>query len=46
MGSLLYALWWLVNRPTNFDYDVVVVCLLLSLDSATLLRWAIWRRGS
>ena len=46
MGSLIYAAWWLVNRPTAFDYDVLALCLLLSLDSSTWLRWAIWRRGS
>ena len=47
MGSLLYLAWRLYNgRYDNFPYDWPILCLLLSLDCQTLLRWFIWRRGN
>ena len=42
MGSVVYALWWLIHRPTNFAYDMVVFCGLLSLDCQTIFRWWVW----
>ena len=46
MGTLAYALWWLANRPTDtFPYNVIVFCVLLSLDVQTWLRWWMFRRS-
>ena len=43
MGSLVYALWWLANRPGTFQHDWIIFSLLLSLDSQTWFRLWLWR---
>ena len=44
MGSLCYLAWCLWNRRYDANaYDLPILCLLLSLDAQTLLRWWVYR---
>jgi len=44
MGCLLFLLLHAL-KELNFQYDVYVFCLLLSLDANTILRWWLWTRA-
>ena len=42
MGCLAFLILHAL-KALNYDYDVYVFCLLLSLDSATWFRIWLWR---
>lgn len=46
MGCLLYTLYTYLHSPNNFPYDTAIFCLLLSLDTQSILRFWLWKKGS
>ena len=43
MGTLAFLILHAL-KALQSDYDAYWLCLLLSLDATTLLRWWIWRK--
>lgn len=44
VGTLAFLLLHALKQ-LNSAFDSYVLCLLLSLDAQTLLRWWLWRNG-
>ena len=46
VATLLYLLkWFATGHGESFPYDTAIFCLLLALDTNTLVRWWMFQRS-